>query len=104
VVVSSLIKVENTLTHVPGTYITPFPYYNSFYGYYGTVYPVVYTPDYLREDKKVRIETNVYTITSQEGELVWTGVTDTLNPSNMHKSINGLVKLVTERMQRDGAL
>jgi len=106
VVVSRFIKVDNTITHVPGTStrISPFPYYNSFYGYYGTVYPVVFTPDYLRQDKKVRIETNVYVITSLEGELVWTGITDTLNPSNIRKSINGLVKLVTQQMQRDGAL
>ncbi len=34
VVVSRLIKVDNTVTYVPGTaYFVPFPYYNSFYGY-----------------------------------------------------------------------
>jgi hypothetical protein len=105
VVVSRLIKVENTVTYIPGgPYVAPFPYYNTFYGYYGAVYPVVYAPDYLREEKKVRIETNLYVISSQEGELVWTGVTDTFNPSNVHKAINGLVKLVVKQMQSDGAL
>ena len=105
VVVSRLIKVENTVTHIPGSaYVAPFPYYNTFYGYYGVVYPVVYSPDYLREEKKVRIETNLYVISSQEGELVWTGVTDTFNPSNVQKAINGLVKLVVKQMQSDQAL
>ena len=105
VVVSRLIKVENTVTYIPGgPYVAPFPYYNTFYGYYGAVYPVVHAPDYLREEKKVRIETNLYVISSQEGELVWTGVTDTFNPSNVHKAINGLVKLVVKQMQNDGAL
>jgi hypothetical protein len=105
VVVSRLIKVENTVTYIPGgPYVAPFPYYNTFYGYYGAVYPVVYAPHYLREEKKVRIETNLYVISSQEGELVWTGVTDTFNPSNVHKAINGLVKLVVKQMQSDGAL
>jgi hypothetical protein len=105
VVVSRLIKVENTVTYIPGgPYVAPFPYYNTFNGYYGAVYPVVYAPDYLREEKKVRIETNLYVISSQEGELVWTGVTDTFNPSNVHKAINGLVKLVVKQMQSDGAL
>jgi hypothetical protein len=105
VVVSRLMKVENTVTYIPGSaYVAPFPYYNSFYGYYGTVYPVVYSPDYLREEKKVRIETNLYVISSQEGELVWTGVTDTFNPSNVQKAINGLVKLVVKQMQGDEAL
>lgn len=105
VVVSRLIKVDNTVTYIPGSaYVAPFPYYNTFYGYYGAVYPVVYSPDYLREEKKVRIETNLYVISSQEGELVWTGVTDTFNPSNIQKAINGLVKLVVKQMQIDQAL
>jgi len=105
VVVSRLIKVDNTVTYIPGgPYMVPFPYYYSLYGYYGAVYPVVYTPDYLREEKKVRIETNLYSTTSGEGELLWTGVTDTFNPNNVHKAINNLVKLVTKQMQKEGVL
>jgi hypothetical protein len=105
VVVSRLIKVEKSVTYIPGgPYVSPFPYYNTFYGYYGAVYPVVYSPDYLREDKKVRIETNLYAVSSGEGELVWTGITDTFNPSNVHKAIKGLVKLVVKQMQEEGAL
>jgi hypothetical protein len=105
VVVSRLIKVENTATYIPGVrYAAPFPYYNTFYGYYGAVYPLVYTPGYLKEEKKVRIETNFYVISSQEGELVWTGTTDTFNPSNVDKAIKGLVKLVVKKMRSDGVL
>jgi hypothetical protein len=106
VVVSRLIKVDNTVTYVPGTaYIPPpLPYYGTFYGYYGAVYPTVYTPGYLKEEKKVRIETNLYVISSGEGELVWTGITDTFNPSNVDKAIDRLVKLVVKQMRDDGAL
>jgi hypothetical protein len=104
VVVSRLIKVENTSTYIPGVPYAPFPYYNTFYGYYGAVYPVVYTPGYLKEEKRVRIETNLYVISSQEGELIWTGTTDTFNPSNVEKAIKGLVKFVVRQMQSDGAL
>src|SRR6266481_6899255 len=105
VVVSRLIKVENTITYIPGgPYMVPYPYYNSFYGYYGAVYPVVYAPDYLKKEKKVRIETNFYVVSSQEGELVWTGITDTFNPSKPHKAINELVKLVVKQMQSDDVL
>lgn len=105
VVVSRLIKVENNVTYIPGgTYVVPYPYYNTFYGYYGSVYGVVYTPDYLREEKKVRIETNLYGTSSPDGELIWTGITDTVNPSNLHKAIKGLVKLVLKQMQSEGVL
>jgi len=105
VVVSRLIKVDNTVTYVPGTaYFVPYPYYNSFYGYYGTLYPVVYSPGYLQKEKKVRVETNLYVTSVPDGQLVWTGTTDTFNPSNVHKAINGLVTLVVTKMQKDGAL
>ena len=54
VIVSRLVKVDKHTTYIPGTaYVIPYPYYSSFYGYYGAVYPVVYTPDYLREDTTV---------------------------------------------------
>jgi hypothetical protein len=105
VVVSRLIKVENKVTYIPGgPSVSPFPYYTTFYGYYRVVYPVVYSPDYLREEKKVRIETNLYSTVSPVGDLVWTGVTDTFNPSSVHKTINGLVKLVVKEMQSEGVL
>ena len=105
VVVSRLIKVDNTVTYVPGsTYFVPYPYYNSFYGYYGTLYPVVYSPGYLQKEKKVRVETNLYVTSVPDGQLVWTGTTDTFNPSNVHKAIKGLVKLVVTEMQKEGVL
>lgn len=105
VVVTRLINVENTTTYVSGTpYFPPYPYYGTLYGYYGAVYPVVYSPGYLKEEKKVRMETNLYVITSEEGDLVWTCVTDTFNPSNMEKAIDRLVKLVVKQMQSDSAI
>jgi hypothetical protein len=105
VVVSRLIKVDNTVTYVPGIpYTVAFPYYNTFYGYYGTLYPVVYSPGYLQQEKKVRIETNLYVTSAPDGQLVWTGITDTFDPSDVHKAIRGLVKLVVTRMQKEEAM
>jgi hypothetical protein len=105
VVVSRLMKVDNTITYVPGTtYFTPYPYYNTFYGYYGTLYPVVYSPGYLKEEKKVRVETNVYVTSAPDGLLIWTGTTDTFNPSNVHKAIKGLVNLLVTKMRKEDVL
>jgi hypothetical protein len=105
VVVSRLIKVDNIVTYVPETAYAPpsLPYYGTFYGYYSAVYPVVYTPGYLKEEKKVRIETNLYVVSSGEGELVWTGITDTFKPNDVKKAIDRLVKLVVKQMRSDGA-
>ncbi len=106
VVVSRLIKVDESVTYLPGTpYIVPFPYYNTFYGYYGTLYPVIYSPGYLKEERKVRVETNLYYVNgAPDGQLVWTGITDTFNPSNVDKAIKGLVNLVVTKMQDEDAL
>lgn len=105
VVVSRLIKVEKTVTYIPGgPSFVPYPYYGTFYGYYGSVYPMVYSPDYLREEKKVRIETNLYLLSEGDGVLVWTGITDTFNPTDVDKAIGKLVKLLIKQMQSDAVL
>jgi hypothetical protein len=106
VVVSRLVKIDNTVTYVPGTaYAVPYPYYNSFYGYYGALYPVVYSPGYLQKEKKVRVETNLYYVNgTPDGQLVWTGVTDTFNPGNVNKAIKALVNLLVTKMQKEQAL
>ena len=104
-VVSRLIKVENKSTYVPGApYLVPYSYYNTFYGYYGTMYQTVYAPGYLQQERKVRIETNLYVTSEPDGQLVWTGITDTFNPSDVHKAIRGLVKLVVAQMQKQQVL
>ncbi|MGA7293163.1 MAG: hypothetical protein WBW85_11560 [Terriglobales bacterium] len=106
VVVSRLIKIDDKVTYVPGTaYTVPFPYYNTFYGYYGYLYPVVYSPGYLQKEKKVRVETNLYYVNGvPDGQLIWTGMTDTVNPINVQKAIKGLVRLVVTTMQKEDAL
>lgn len=105
VVVSRLVKVENNTTYIPGVaYVVPYPYYNTFYGYYGTLYPTVYSPGYLQQEKKVRVETNLYVTSDPDGQLVWTGYTDTFNPSNVHKAMAGLVKLIVVQMQKESVL
>ena len=105
VVVSRLLSVDKKVTSVPSsTYIAPFPYYYSFYGYLGAVYPVVYDPGYTREDTTVRVETNVYATSKPDGDLVWTGVSDSFNPKSAKKVADGLVKEIPKRMEKDGLL
>ena len=101
-IVSRLVSVRDSITYIPPDFISAHPYYNSFYGYYGAMYPVVYSPGYLMQEKKVRIETNVYAINGAESELVWTGTSDTFNPKNADKVIKDVVKLVSRELDKDG--
>ncbi len=103
VIVSRLMHIDKNLTYIPGhSYMLPYPYYRSFYGYYGNIYPQVYSPDYLREDTTVRIETNVYATSTAEGELVWSGISDTFNPRSAPKAIESVVKVVVQELQKQG--
>ena len=102
VVVSRLVKVDKNVTYVPGqSYVIPYGYYHSFYGYYGAVFQQVYTPDYLQEDTTVRIETTLYATTPPDGELIWTGTSDTFNPKSAHKVIEALAKLVVKELEKE---
>src|SRR5215472_324634 len=105
VVVSRLLKVDKKVISIPSsTYIAPFPYYYSFYGYLGAVYPVMYDPGYQREDITVSVETNVYATDKPDGDLVWTGVSDSFNPKSAKKVADSLVKEVPKQMEKDGLL
>lgn len=105
VVVSRLLRVDKKVTSIPSSsYIAPFPYYYSFYGYLGAVYPVVYDPGYTRVDTTVSVETNVYATSKPDGDLVWTGVSESFNPKSAKKVADGLVKDLPKQMVKDGLL
>jgi hypothetical protein len=105
ILVSRLVSVDKQTTYIPGhTYGIPYPYYRSFYGYYGAAYHQVYTPGYLREDTTVRVETNFYAVTPTDGDLVWTGASDSFNPKSAQKVIDGVVKLVVKELKKQNIL
>jgi len=100
IIVSRLVRVDKKTIYVPGhSYMVPYAYYRSFYGYYGTVYRQVYSPDYLREDTTVRVETNLYAASPTDGELIWTGTSDSFNPRSAQKVIDGVVKLIAKELK-----
>ncbi len=104
VLVTRLVSVKNDTTYIPGqTYTVPYPYYNSFYGYYSHVYPMVYTPGYLIHDKTVRVETTLYGTSTPEGEFIWTGLSETFNPNpkKIDKAINAVVQVVMDDLQKE---
>ena len=104
VIVSRLVGVKSEVTYIPGqAYTIPYPYYNSFYGYYGAIYPRVYSPDYLREDKTVRVETNLYGTSTPEGEFVWSGLSETFNPNpkKVVKAIDAVVQVVVTDLEKE---
>jgi hypothetical protein len=105
IVVSRLVSMKTDVTYIPGqAYVVPYPYYNSFYGYYGQVYSQVYSPGYLQEETTARVETNIYGTSTPDGEFVWTGISDTFNPNpkKAEKAINAIVDVMVKDMEKQG--
>ena len=99
IVVCRLIKVKPRATEVPGEpYLLP--YYTSFYAYYEAVAPIVYSPDYLVIEKTVQVESTVYAVTPTGSTLIWTGTSDTFDPSSAHQVIREVVELVVKELEK----
>ena len=95
--VTRLIAVDKETSYVPGsTYYTPAPAYYGMYGYYNSAYAMVHDPGYYQENTIVKLETNVYDVASEK--LVWSGVTETLNPETAQDVANSVAYKVTEDM------
>jgi hypothetical protein len=76
---------------------------NHFYpvaGTFFTVYPLVYSPGYLVKERIAQVETNFYSTTKPDGELVWTGTTNAFNVKSPMKVINELVKIVIKELEK----
>jgi hypothetical protein len=104
IVVARLTKRENNTTYVPGQVYTPYPYYGTFYGYYGAVYPAIYSPGYMKTEKVAQVEVNFYSTAKPDGELVWTGTTNTFEASSAMKAIKGLVKIVAKEAEKQNMI
>lgn len=102
VVVMRVLGRETQVSYAPGV-VWGRPYYRHFWGgYWGWGWGSVYEPGYLREDKIVSVETLVYSL--EQDELVWAGVSRTLNPDRLDDFIAELATAVSKQMEKDGLL
>lgn len=62
--------------------------------------PLFMDPGYLRTDTEAQVETNFYSTSKPDGELVWSETTDTLNPRSIDNAVNGIVKLLVKQFQK----
>ncbi len=104
IVVGRLTKRDTTTNYVPGQVYTPFPYYGTFYGYYGALSPLIYSPGYMETEKEAQVEVNTYNTAKPDGELVWTGTTNTFDAGSVKKVIRDLVKIVTKGLEKENLI
>jgi len=72
--------------------------YNSFYAYVGEYRPTYSA--YTTEDTLVHLETNLYAVDG--AKLIWTGKTETFNPSDVNAYLVDLTKTVLDEIDKTG--
>jgi hypothetical protein len=93
---------ETETRYVAGsTYYAP-AHYSSMWGYWGPSWSMVHDPGYLETDVIVSVETLVYSVT--QDKLLWGGVSETFNPSDMHSFIIELSAVAADEMRKSGLL
>lgn len=89
--------MDREQTYVPGTLVP-----GGFYGLYGSSWAGVYSPGYVITDTFVRIETSLYDV--KEGRLLWTAVSETMNPSTLDDLIEEVVAAARQELAEQGLI
>ena len=104
IVVARLTKHDTKTTYIPGQVYTPYPFYDTFYGFYDAVYPTIYAPGYMETEKEAQMEVNWYATKAPNGQLVWTGITNTFDVGSASKAIKELVKIYSKALEQENII
>jgi hypothetical protein len=104
IVVACITKAEKKNIYVPGQVYNPYPLYGNFGGYYSAMSPLVYSPTYLEKVRLAQGQTNFYSTAKPDGELVWTGTTNTFDGNSPMKAIKELVKVVIKELEKQNVI
>lgn len=73
--------------------------YGGFYGFYGTTYAEVHTPGYFETSTTLTLETNLYSIATNE--LVWTGRSETIDPDSVDDARESITRAVSKELKAE---
>ena len=83
------------LTEHVGAYI---PATVGFWSSYTTAWLAVYDPGYVRMDRRIQMETQVYSV--KDDKLVWSGLSESMNPDSAKEIVNEVVKAVAADLKK----
>jgi hypothetical protein len=96
-VIMRIVDRRQEVNYVPGG-----PSYASMYGYWDYGWAMVGTPGYLQTDTIVSVETLVYSL--RQDKLLWGGVSETTDPSNLDAFIKEVVQEAGKEIQKSGLI
>jgi hypothetical protein len=73
--------------------------YGTFDGYYDWAGAAVYAPGYLQTDTIVHVVSNLYSL--EQNKLIWSGVSQTFDPSSARQFMTDVTKAVAKSLQKD---
>jgi len=101
VLITGLLRADTSQTYVPGESYSVFSHYErDFWGYYHSRWTVYNHPGYIKETRKYMIESTLYETT--KGNIIWRGISKTVNPDNIMIVIEDLSKTLVKRLGKDG--
>jgi hypothetical protein len=80
------------------TYVQTAP----LWGYYGYGWGTAYDPGYVRQDELVDVEMTVYSVPDRK--LLWAGVTESMNPRDVRRTVDEIVDAVAAAMRKEGLI
>jgi hypothetical protein len=104
VLATRFVGTNTNVSYTPGyVYGTVGPaYYGGFYGYYGASWGYDYAPAMATTTTVITVETDVFD--AAKLEMVWSGTTQTSNPTTINQEMRGFAKIVIDSMAQRGIL
>lgn len=100
VLITRLVSREQQTQVTPG-YYQPVPTMG-MYGWYSSAWMGYYEPPTVYQYDVVTAETSVYSVNA--GKLLWSGTTQTFDPSNVAKETPGFAKIIIAALQKAGII
>jgi hypothetical protein len=97
VILTRLVGKDEQTTYVPGTAYSTGWYGGGYYGAYGWGYGVAYSPGYVTTQQVFRVQTTLWA-TEGDGKLIWTGTSESIDPSSVKVTSKNLTRLITNQL------
>ena len=97
-IVVRLVGIESNIDYAAA----PSPnYYHSYYDYYNTAWlGAAYTKSYVREERIIRLETVLFSIT--DDKLLWQGISESKNPETVSGLIDEIAEVIGKELRKQG--
>ena len=97
-IVLRLVGIEDKTDHVSA----PYPnYYHDYWNYYNAAWlGAGYSKSYVREERVIRLETTIFSIT--DNKLLWVGVSESKNPETVSSLIDEVAEVIGKELRKKG--